>query len=49
MHVTMTHAARVLGLPYFPAMAAAGIVIDDEPVMHGKRADPGQRRIAQLD
>jgi len=49
MHVTVTHAARVFGLPYFPAMAAAGIVIDDEPVMHGKRADPGQRRIAQLD
>ena len=49
MHVTMAHAARVLGLPYFPAMAAAGIVVDHEPVMHGERADEGQRRIAQLD
>ena len=49
MHVTMAHAACVPGLPYFPAMAAAGIVVDDEPVMHGERADERQRRIAQFD
>jgi tripartite-type tricarboxylate transporter receptor subunit TctC len=49
VHVTIARAACILALPYFPAMAAAGIVVDDEPVMHGERADKRQRRITQLD
>ena len=49
MHMTMARAAGVLGLPYFPAMAAAGIVVDDEPVMHGERTDVRQRRVVKLD
>src|SRR5438105_4196499 len=49
MDVTVACAARVPRLPYFPAMAAAGIVVDDEPVMHGERAYIRQRRKTELD
>src|SRR5207244_10274008 len=46
---SITTAAGVLRLPYFPAMARAGLIGDDEPVVHGDRADEGQRRITKLD
>ena len=49
MHVTVARAARVPRLPYFPAMAGAGLVVDDEPVMHGERAYIRQRRKTELD
>src|SRR5437867_6099308 len=48
VHVADTRAARVLRLPYFPAMASAGVVRYDEPVMHRDRADERQRRITKL-
>src|SRR5882672_1356748 len=49
VHVAVARAARVLPLPYFPAVAGAGVVGHHEPVVHGDRADEGKRRIAKLD
>src|SRR4051812_25890603 len=37
VHMAIARAARVLRLPYFPAVAGAGVFEDDEPVMHGNR------------
>src|SRR2546430_553727 len=49
VHMPDARAAGVLRLPYFPAMASAGVVRDDKPVMHRNGADEGQRRITKLD
>src|SRR5437870_1825312 len=49
VHMTDAGAAGVLRLPYFPAMASAGVVRDHEPVVHRDGADERQRRVTKLD
>src|SRR5205085_9330523 len=49
VHVSEARATCVLRLPYFPAVARAGVFVDHEPVMHGDQADQRQRRITELD